>query len=150
MLTARLICRYFVNLFWSADVRPSQFALGVASILWSVMLFWPGNTFERQTYAAMAEIANEYVWGGAFLAVGTVNLYNVVSAFWKPWPRLVSRFDAFLTFLVWSAAVVSIIVAQSPPPAAIAGEIALAGAAFWIFVRTDLPILKRKRITDAK
>lgn len=150
MLNTKLLCRYFTGLFWSADVRPAQFMLGVASLLWAVMLIWPGNTFERQTYSVMAGIANEFVWSVAFLAVGLTNLYNVVSAFWKPWPQLLSRVDAFLTVIVWTGAVVSILLAQTPPPAAIAGEIALAGAAFWIFVRTDLPVLKNKRYTDAQ
>lgn len=150
MITSKLLYRYFVGLFWSADVRPAQFTLGTASIIWAIMLFWPGETFARQTYAVMAHIANEHIWATAFLAVGVANIYNVVSAFWKPWPRFISRFDALLTATVWCAAVVSMLIAVSPPPAAIAGEIAIAITAFWIFVRTDLPILKNKRHTDAQ
>lgn len=143
------ICSYLINLFWCCDVRPAQFLIGIASIGWALMLAWPGETFERQTYAMMAVIGHELAWAAMFLFVGFTNLHNVVAEFFRPWPTLVSKFDAFITAVVWITAVVAILLAQSPPPAAIAGEIALAVAAFWLFVRSDLPLIKRRRSTDA-
>lgn len=150
-ITNRLMMcsKLFGNMFWTTDIRPAQVMLGWSSVIWAVMLVWPGDTFTRQTYAVMAEIAPEPVWAGAFLIVGLIQLYNSFSAvLGGELPAWFSKFDSFLGFVVWAGAVISILVAQSPPPAAIAGEIVMAFAAFWVFVRQDLPVVQKRRVSD--
>lgn len=144
----RLCLALFRDMFWGTDIRPAQIMLGWSSLLWAMMLVWPGDTFARQTYAVMAVIGSEYVWAVAFGFVGLIQLYNSFSAALGELPAWFSKFDSFLSFVVWATAVGSILIAQSPPPAAIAAEIVMAAAAFWIFVRQDLPVMRNRRSTD--
>lgn len=143
-----LIVALLRNMFWGTDIRPAQIMLGLSSLLWALMLVHPGDTFQRQTYAVMAAIGSEHAWAAAFVLVGVSQLYNSFISVLPEIPAWFSKFDSFLCFVVWATAVCSILVAQRPPPAAIAGEIVMAFAAFWVFVRQDLPVLKARRSSD--
>ena len=144
----RLVVALLRNMFWGTDIRPAQIMLGLSSLLWALMLVYPGNTFERQTYAVMAVLGSEYAWAAAFALVGVSQLYNSFISVLPEIPAWFSKFDTFLCFVVWATAACSILIAQHPPPAAIAGEIVMAFAAFWVFVRQDLPVLKARRSSD--
>ena len=44
---------------FDSDLIASRLALFLAEALWAIMLFWPGDTFDRPTYSEMAEVAPE-------------------------------------------------------------------------------------------
>lgn len=127
--------RYLVYQFWYRDTAAVQFLIGLAGIFWSVMLFWPGDTFERQTYFYMAEFMSEHAWAWFFGIHGVVMIIlssRVVQfSFW---------FDViFMTIgcVLWTGSCIAMLLSVYPPPAAIAAEIALAFGAWWILVRTE-------------
>ena len=117
---------------FDSDLIATRLALFLAEALWAIMLFWPGDTFERPTYSAMGQYAPEVVWACAFGVSAVLQLsivlYQQCAAMWA---RLFAVWNAAL----WLAAVVLMIAGVYPPPAAIGGEIALAVSAVWIAVR---------------
>ena len=117
---------------FDSDLIATRLALFLAEALWALMLFWPGDTFERPTYSAMGQYAPEVVWACAFGVSAVLQLsivlYQQCAAMWA---RLFAIWNAAL----WLAAVVLMIAGVYPPPAAIGGEIALTVSALWIAVR---------------
>lgn len=117
---------------FDSDLIATRLALFLAEALWAVMLFWPGDTFERPTYSAMGQYAPELVWATAFgisaVLQLSIVLYQQCAAMWA---RLFAVWNAAL----WLAAVVLMIAGVYPPPAAIGGDIALTVSALWIAVR---------------
>ena len=51
---------------WNTDLISSRLTLAFAELCWTVMLFWPGDTFNRPTYSHMASVMNEEMWGLVF------------------------------------------------------------------------------------
>ena len=149
MEKVRLIWKQFKNLFWSFDIRPAQFILGVAGVLWSLMLFWDGDTFARQTYAGMREIADEHAWATVFFVLGSLSLWHTFAPIHTRLAGTFAKTEALISCAVWSTAMISMLLSQTPPPAAIAGDIAIATAAFWVYVRINLPSALKRRKTDA-
>jgi len=124
------------NALWYSDLKDTRLTLAMAEFMWAIMLFWPGDTFERPTYAHMAAIMAEEWWGIVFLISSFIQVYIVVKEQTnKTW----AWYFAGWNFCFWGFTVWSMLASVYPPPAAIGGEIALALAAFWIWLR---PILK--------
>lgn len=117
---------------FDSDLIATRLALFLAEALWAVMLFWPGDTFERPTYSAMGQYAPEVVWACAFGVSAVLQLsivlYQQCAAMW-------ARVFAVWNAALWLTAVVLMIAGVYPPPAAIGGEIALTVFALWIAVR---------------
>jgi len=124
------------RVIWDSDLVGSRFTLAMAEFFWSLMLLWPGNTFERPTYLQMSSVMAEEWWGMLFLISSMVQLSIVLSS------KMNSTFAWYFAgwnFFFWGYAVWSMLASVYPPPAAIGGEIALALSAGWIWLR---PILK--------
>ena len=142
---SRAICGMSRALF-DSDLIATRLALFLAEALWAVMLFWPGDTFERPTYSAMGQYAPEVVWAFAFGVSAVLQLsivlYQQCAAMWA---RLFAVWNAAL----WLSVVVLMVVSVYPPPAAIGGEIALTVSALWIAVR-PLYFLRWERIHAAQ
>ena len=115
-----------------SDMLAVRFCLSVAAILWAVMLFWPGETFDRPTYFVMRQFAPEPVWATLFLAQGVVMiaylLYDCTN-------RVVLCVDSVLGCGLWTCCTIAMIISVFPPPAAISAEIAMALASWWNLVR---------------
>jgi hypothetical protein len=131
MLFSRIkqICLY-------GNLHSARFLLATAETVWCISLFWPGDTFERPTYAVMAQFADETTWAIVFgvtaacqwyiLAIGRYHAhFAVMFAGWNMW--------------LWWSVVVSMYMDVYPPPAAISGELALAMGASWVYVRSGFP-----------
>lgn len=126
--------------FWSAmakaifdsDLVATRLTLATAEFAWAVMLFWPGDTFERPTYALMGKVMSEEAWSVIFLASAVTQLSIVLL---EDYYSRTARYFAAWNAALWGYVVVSMLVSVFPPPAAIGGELALALSAFWIFVR---------------
>ena len=117
---------------FDSDLIATRLALFMAEALWSIMLFWPGSTFDRPTYSEMAKLAPELVWATAFGISAVLQICIVVyRQCCKPWAHIFAACNA----LLWCASVVLMVTGVYPPPAAIGGEVALAVSALWIAIR---------------
>jgi len=117
---------------FDTDLTNTRITLAFAEFLWAVMLFWPGDTFNRPTYFMMSNVMSEITWGFVFLASSMVQLYIALFNHQnRDWAKVFANWNAVLWVFVVGAAMLSV----SPPPAAMAGEISLACAALWIWFR---------------
>ena len=126
----------FINslsrVIWDTDLIATRFLLAMAEFLWALMLLWPGDTFGRPTYNHMSMVMHEQAWAFVFaLSAGTQATIVLLHDFHSRFSRYFAAWNASL----WSFVVVSMLLSVYPPPAAIAGEIALAFGAIWIWVR---------------
>lgn len=117
---------------WDSDLVSSRLTLAFGEFCWTVMLFWPGDTFNRPTYSHMSIVMNEEIWGVIFLLscatqITIVLLDDMHSTF--------ARYFACWNASLWVYTVYSMLASVYPPPAAIGGEIALALSACWIWIR---------------
>lgn len=127
-------------LIWHSDLEATRLCLALGSLLWAALLLWPGTLFTpgRQTYAVMASIASEELWGVAFLIQGTVMLFSLFNGHKS---KLFFVVDALLGCLLWTASTWACFLAHFEsidtyqPPAAMAYELIGAIASWWCFVR---------------
>lgn len=135
MINNKSLIESISKVMFDSDMTNTRLTLAFAEILWSIMLFWPGETFDRPTYLAMARIMSETSWGFVFLISAILQIRIVVlSQQNRDWAKVFANWNAVL----WVTVVGSALFSVYPPPAAMAGEIALACAAVWIWLR---PIL---------
>ena len=120
------------HLMFNIDMEGTRFTLSFAAIIWSIMLFWNGDTFDRPTYTYMAAIADELTWATLFGLQGICAFYSLLA---EKKNRFLFNFDAVLGCLLWSGSCVAMLMSVYPPPAAISAEIAAAFASWWVLVR---------------
>lgn len=117
---------------FDSDLVSTRLTLALAEILWAVMLIWPGDTFDRPTYRVMAHVMYEEAWALVFL-LSAVTQFSIVIM--EQFHSVFARYFAAWNACLWTFVVVSMLFSVYPPPAAIAGEVALSFAAIWIWVR---------------
>ena len=131
-MATTLFGRMSENLLWKSNQVGTRLTLALGEFCWAVMLFWPGNTFDRPTYSHMHSVMTEEWWACLFLWSAFTQVYIVVKdryhTFWS-W-----QFAGW-NFLLWFYTVCSMLASVYPPPAAIGGEIALTVSAGWIWLR---------------
>ena len=128
-----MITRITVNqILWEADLIGSRISLAIGEFFWAVMLFWPGDTFGRPTYSHMALVMPEQWWGIMFLVSSFLQVFIVITnKMHSTWAWFFAGWNCCL----WGYTVWSMLASVYPPPAAIGGEMSLALAAFWIWLR---------------
>ena len=117
---------------FDSDLIATRLALFLAEALWSIMLFWPGDTFARPTYSWMGAVAPELVWA---LAFGISAILQICIVIYEQCHRTWAHVFAVWNALLWWSAIALMLAGVYPPPAAIGGEAALAVSAMWIAVR---------------
>jgi hypothetical protein len=117
---------------WNTDLITSRVILGLAELFWAILLLWPGNTIQTAMHANMSVLFGGYFWGIIFL-ISAVCQYSIVIT--NKLHSTPARYFAFWNMGLWAYSVLSIVTLTYPPPTAIGGEIALAVAAFWIWIR---------------
>lgn len=120
------------HLMFGIDMEGTRFTLALAAIIWSIMLFWTGDTFSRPTYTYMAAIADELTWATLFGFQGLCALYSLLS---EKKNQFLLNADALLGCLLWSGSCIAMLASVYPPPAAISAEIAATFSSWWILVR---------------
>ena len=117
---------------FDSDLIATRLALFLAESLWSIMLFWPGDTFARPTYSWMEAVAPEPVWALAFGVSAVLQISIVIyDQCHRTWAHVFAVWNA----LLWWSSIGLMLAGVYPPPAAIGGEAALAVSALWIAVR---------------
>lgn len=120
------------RLIWDTDLIATRFLLALAEMLWAFMLLWPGETFSRPTYTNMATLMNEHAWAIVFACSAITQITIILM---NDYHSRFARYFAGWNGVLWVYVVVSMLLSVYPPPAAIAGEIALSVVAIWIWVR---------------
>ena len=142
------------HLLWSSDMEATRFTLGIAAIMWGIFLGWPGELFPtpdeiavgrgRMTYAIMAQIMNENAWAALWFVQGTAMLWSLLTGYRNCAMMVI---DAILGVLLWTVCVGSAFLVYWPhadfiaavmsykPPAAMAGEVGMIAASWWVLVR---------------
>lgn len=136
-----------IGLAMHSDMRAARVLMGFGALLWSLFLFWPGDLFPsaeqlvagtgRQTYAIMAVLAPEWLWGAAFALHGT---FLLTSTIFKV-PPYAALLDSFNGALLWMVATAACYVshfngwATYQPPAAMGADVAMVISSWWWFVR---------------
>ena len=136
------------DILLGCDMLATRWVLAWGSILWAVFLWWPGSLFPnaaeiaagegRTTYALMAQIAPEHVWGFAFGLQGVVMLWALIYARRN---KVVFYVDAILGALLWTVATFACFAAHFhgwstyQPPAAMSAEVVLTVLSWWHLVR---------------
>ena len=115
------------------DYDDAHIFLVSSSYLWSIMLFLPGTTFDKQTYFLMSQLANEYVWGSAFLIYALAG--SALLTFNSP-NKYLTYFDAVFGFLLWSITAACVFFSTSQAPAAAAPHIVGSFISWWILIKT--------------
>lgn len=111
----------------------TRFTLALAELIWAITLFWEGDTFQRPTYAGMANVMSEVTWGFVFLITALIQTYLLLAMkFHNRFSVIFAGYNAFL----WTFVCISMYMSVYPPPSAISGELALAFAASWVFMRS--------------
>lgn len=125
-----------------SQMTTTRLVLALSSLTWAMLLLLPGELFVgRQTYAVMALIANENVWGSLFLVHGVFAIYTLAS---NTANRVTLCLDGFLGCVLWTASTASCFYAHWPhsasvweslaayrPPAAMSAELWLSVAS-WV------------------
>lgn len=123
------------RLVWMAlesNMDALRLVLALSALLWAFLLFLPGDTFTRPTYALMARMAPEHAWASAFLFQGAAMLWSLVTGTAN---RTLFVIDAALGCLLWTTSCVAMLFAVFPVPAAISAEIVSAFASWWVMAR---------------
>lgn len=122
-----------VLMFWQklldADLWPARFYIALSSIVWSILLFWPGDTFGRPTYTIMSHIASEMVWATMF---GIVGICGLITLYFDIRNRVALFFDAAFSCVLWTSSCAAMLMSVYPVPAAISAEITTAMLSWWI------------------
>jgi hypothetical protein len=125
------------QLLLRGDLSLIKIAVSLASFMWSVMLFAPGSTFERQTYSVMLDTMPEVQWAWLFLLHGAISMWAVV---WQRTDAWLVIADNVLGSLLWTGSCSMIIIAFAPTdplPAATGANIVLAAFSWWCLVRNN-------------
>lgn len=133
--TLRFLCRVWSLIAYS-DTTPTRFMLAIAATCWSVLLAWPGNTFERPVYFWMSQIGPEWSWA-LFWAIHAAGMWWRTFAT-TPRPRFALAINSLGVLLFTGAAVSIFLTLTYPLPAAIAADVVFAMASFWVLVRTHV------------
>lgn len=120
------------DVFFESDLKATRLFLAISEFFWALYLFWPGNTFDRPTYAVMAQVLSETAWAFVFLISGTLQLSVIAfNQYTRDWAKSFANFNAVLWVFVVGSAFMSV----TPPPAAMSAECSAAIAAVFIWVR---------------
>lgn len=132
---------------WDSDLVATRVSLAIGEFLWAMMLLWPGDTFERPTYLVMSHTMSEEMWGLILLLSAATQITIVMGDYYH---HGMARAFACWNACLWGFLCASMLLSVSPPPAAIGGELALAFAAFWVWIRPYiLADMTRKAARDA-
>lgn len=145
------ILKFIWHIFWYADTRASRCWIAAGSVLWGIMLAWPGDSFQRSVYHLMEQMASETTWAVAFGLHGLAEAFRIgCNGQCFKNQKVAVAVDMSIAIwgcCVWTLATACMIVTH-PLPSAIAPHIVMSFGAWWLLVRCgDYPSFHR-RVTD--
>ena len=125
------------HLFNESDLIATRFMLALSSLLWGILLLWPGDTFDRSAFSVVKYVMPEEYWGLLYLITGLSALYSLFHGNVK---KCLIFTDGLLGSFIWSSMAVGMFLGSlksdvSSVPAGTAPIIIFALAAWWILIR---------------
>lgn len=128
--------RRLTDLVVYSETTPSRITMTIASLLWGLLLLWPGETFDAPRYEFMRAIAPERWWGAAFLIIGICLGWRALSPTERPILAFAVNMSAFCLFA--GSAVALWLARPLPVPADDAAQLALALLSLWVLMRSGI------------
>jgi hypothetical protein len=123
-----------MRLILYSDLHATRIVLCISELIWGISLLMPGDTFSRsKTYSGMAYIADEPTWGVIWLISGIAQGIIVWTGCYHSQP---SVWFAGVNSFIWWLVVVSLYSCVWPMNSVASGDIALAIASTWVWVRS--------------
>lgn len=119
-----------------SDTTPTRFSLAMSSAVWAVMLFLPGDTFERPVYRYMALLGPEWLWGFLWALYSVLMFWRVFSSTKRSRWAIVTNILGMM--LYWCTTVAVYLTLTYPVPAALAVDIVMSLCAAWVLIRTNV------------
>lgn len=96
-------------------VRTLEWLSTFAIILWGLILFIPGNTFDiNNYYYIFKDIAQEEYWGFLCISIGFIRSFALyINGSWRPSP-VFRALTSCIGATLWSLVLVSFLTANSP------------------------------------
>jgi hypothetical protein len=135
MKTPRLQNLFYHEILIYSDLACVRATLLLAELIWGMTLLWPSYMFELPTYDLMAVMLPEAAWGVIFLTSAFLQGLILICRRYHIWPSVCF---SLLNAVLWWTVVLSLYIAAPLPHPALSGEVALAVAASWIFIRSGL------------
>ena len=120
---------------WDTEMVSARLLLGISEFCWGLLLMWPGSLFARPTYKVMATVMPEQAWALVFLLSSVTQITIIIRKDFHCW---LARYFAAWNMVMWVFVVSAAYLSVYPPPAAMSGEVALALASVWIWIRPFL------------
>lgn len=135
--SGRLVGRLWWLIAYS-DTTQTRFFLAVAATLWALALALPGDSFSRPTFAYMQAIAPECVWMAGFALYSGIGFWRVFATRAVPCVAFLANVYGLCVFSAVAFCVVTVGGQDHPFPAGGAAHCAVALAAAWVLVRTNV------------
>lgn len=128
--------RTIQTLLFRSDLNFVRFLMGCSSLLFAILLFLSGDTFQREVYRYLLLFFPETIWAILFLIHGIVCLYVVLNKKTNTIPFFV--IDGFLGCFLWNLVSSCMFFSVYPPPVA-PGTYILGFISWLLLIRYDLP-----------
>lgn len=134
----------FSRTLFDTELVMLRILLGVSELFWSILLFWPGDSFSQPYYSTINQYISETQLAIIFILFAFTQFYVI---FTEKFHCKFSQGFACLSVVLWCVTISSVFLAVYPPPSQIGGEIALMFGAVWIWLR---PIILCRGIKNAR
>lgn len=134
----------FAYLFNETDLLALRFTVGLASLVWGIMLLIPGDTFERPMFNIVGKAMDELSWSTLFLIHGISVMCSLFACFKL---KVLVFSDGVLGCFLWTGMSIGMLatvvneVNFVSAPAASGPSLVLALATWWLLIR--FPIYKK-------
>lgn len=121
--------------FMGVDLAGARVTVAIGSLVWAVVLLFMGPQFDRPAYRYLAPLAPQWAWGAAFGVVGVLQFFRSL----RKVPITQGYYTCVVSGLIawlWCHVAASLWLALTPPPAIVAGNVALAIMSGVVFIRT--------------
>ncbi len=123
-------------LLFNASTELSLAWVGLSSMVFGLLLLWPGVSFHYPEYQILSKFAGETTWGALFLVQGSVMIWAMLAGYKT---KFLFLSDTIVGTALWTITCLSILLSVYPPPADSATTLVLAITSWWIMVRYQIP-----------
>lgn len=129
------INKFFIDLglriwrvIWYSDLEFTRWFIAWMAMLGAIIFFFPGDSFQRNTFLYLQMFFSEEVWGGLLLFNALISLYALLYREKVNW--LIFILDAILSCVLWNTIAIALFLAQHPTTSYCA-----AVTSWWILIR---------------
>jgi hypothetical protein len=134
----------FSRALFDTELVMLRILLGISELFWSLLLFWPGDSFSQPYYSTISRYICETQLAIIFLVFALIQFFII---FTEKFHCKFSQGFAFLSAVLWCITIISVFISVYPPPSQIGGEIVLMFGAIWVWLR---PIILYRGIKNAR